>query len=180
MKATRLIFLAIGCGLFMLGTSRATASNPAPQQASSQVPASTASERSTDAGRTAPTGEAEPGKQRISRPGSNVSNAHMGTSVANAKHPKHFPSGPERPASGNAGSLIQPSPSRSAAGVKNGPSKDKTVSTSAIRPSSFLSSTSSLDNVRHRGPNPAAIGGPANSKTWNTVALNGTHMNRRP
>lgn len=39
---------------------------------------------------------------------------------------------------------------------------------------------SSLSNVRHRGPNPAVIGGTMNSKTGNTGAIDGTRMSRRP
>lgn len=34
-------------------------------------------------------------------------------------------------------------------------------------------------NVRHRGLNPAVIGGAAKSDVRNTSAINGTHMNRR-
>jgi hypothetical protein len=35
-------------------------------------------------------------------------------------------------------------------------------------------------NTRHRGSNPAVVGGSANSASSNTAALNGTRMNRRP
>jgi hypothetical protein len=33
--------------------------------------------------------------------------------------------------------------------------------------------------VRHRGPNPAVVGGPANSGSRMTGALNGTRMSRK-
>ncbi|MGA7447595.1 MAG: hypothetical protein WBQ43_21375 [Terriglobales bacterium] len=42
----------------------------------------------------------------------------------------------------------------------------------------------SLNNVRHRGPNPAVVGGlaggSANLHSSNTGAINGTHMHRKP
>jgi hypothetical protein len=38
----------------------------------------------------------------------------------------------------------------------------------------------SLDNVRHRGANPAVIGGPGSSDSSNTGAVNGTRMKRKP
>jgi hypothetical protein len=36
------------------------------------------------------------------------------------------------------------------------------------------------NNVRHHGPNPAVVGGSANSASSSTGGLNGTRMNRRP
>jgi hypothetical protein len=42
------------------------------------------------------------------------------------------------------------------------------------------SAVPSLNNVRHRGPNPAMIGGLAPSHSANTGTINGTRMNRKP
>ncbi|MGA7929130.1 MAG: hypothetical protein WCA20_24415 [Candidatus Sulfotelmatobacter sp.] len=51
--------------------------------------------------------------------------------------------------------------------------------TSVARPT--VASLNPLPNhVRHRGPNPAVVGGSANSASRNPGALNGTRMNRRP
>jgi hypothetical protein len=36
-----------------------------------------------------------------------------------------------------------------------------------------------LSTMRHRGANPAIVGGAGNSSTRNTTALDGTHMSRR-
>jgi hypothetical protein len=46
-------------------------------------------------------------------------------------------------------------------------------------PSLLPSSSASLDNVRHRGANPAVIGG-ANFSANNAASLNGTRMVRKP
>jgi hypothetical protein len=51
-------------------------------------------------------------------------------------------------------------------------------STSVVRPT-VASLNASLNTVRHRGPNPAVVGGSA-SNTGNAGALSGTRMHRRP
>jgi hypothetical protein len=190
MRVSCLLFVTIGCGLFMPGTCLVAVSYAAPQQASPQGPVRTASERSTEAGpgRATPTGETKPsasstasGKKTGSHRVSNASHAPSHIGVTNANHPKQFPNSQGRLSAKNPRGLTQPDLSRSGVGMKNGLSKDKTASTApAVRSSSFPSSTSSLHNVHHRGPNPAVVGGPATSRTGKTVALNGTHMNRRP
>jgi hypothetical protein len=38
----------------------------------------------------------------------------------------------------------------------------------------------SLNNVRHRGANPAVIGGAANSDARDSGAINGTRVHRKP
>ncbi len=49
----------------------------------------------------------------------------------------------------------------------------------SVRPSSVAPShTPPLNNVRHRGPNPAIVGGLGNTK--NGGAINGTWMIRKP
>ena len=40
--------------------------------------------------------------------------------------------------------------------------------------------TATASNARHRGANPAIIGGPTGSHTGHTAALSGTHVGRRP
>jgi hypothetical protein len=186
MRVSCLLFVTIGCGLFMPGTCRLAVSNAAPQQASPQGPARTASERSTEAGpgRATPAGETKPSAgstpsaKKTARRVSNASHAPSHIRVTNANHPKQFPNGQGRLSAGNPRSLTQPDLNRSGAGMKNELSKDKTASTTrTVRSSSFPSSTSSLDKVHHHSANPAVVGGPA---TGNTVALNGTHMKRRP
>ncbi|MGA8505034.1 MAG: hypothetical protein WB762_05450 [Candidatus Sulfotelmatobacter sp.] len=52
-----------------------------------------------------------------------------------------------------------------------------------VRPTA-ASLNPSLNNVRHRGPNPAVVGGSAggsaNLHSSNTGAINGTRMKRKP
>jgi hypothetical protein len=36
------------------------------------------------------------------------------------------------------------------------------------------------NNQRHRGPNPAAIGGLAGANKKNATAIDGTHLSRKP
>jgi hypothetical protein len=59
--------------------------------------------------------------------------------------------------------------------------KNKSVTrVSAVqRQSMFPSASPSLDNPRHRGPNPAVIGGLGTSKP-STEAINGSRMSRKP
>ena len=47
-------------------------------------------------------------------------------------------------------------------------------------PTAVHSGTSSLSVVRHRGPNPAVIGGSARFDPRKAGAIDGTHINRRP
>ena len=49
---------------------------------------------------------------------------------------------------------------------------------SAGRPLAVPPSVAHGNNVRHRGSNPAVVGGPASSNTRNVGALNGTSMKR--
>jgi hypothetical protein len=46
---------------------------------------------------------------------------------------------------------------------------------SVVRPAVPL-----LNNVRHRGPNPAVMGGPTDFHSRNTAAINGSRMIHRP
>lgn len=66
--------------------------------------------------------------------------------------------------------------------AKKGSIRNKLVtSPSAVqRQSMFPSASPSLDTLRHRGPDPAVIGGLGTSKPNETGAINGSHINRRP
>lgn len=55
-----------------------------------------------------------------------------------------------------------------------------TATSNPVLPRRVVPSTPALhSNIRHRGLNPAVIGGAAKSDAKNTSAINGTHMNRR-
>ncbi|MGA2237084.1 MAG: hypothetical protein ABSG23_16595 [Terriglobales bacterium] len=58
--------------------------------------------------------------------------------------------------------------------------KPATGASSVQRLSMFPSSSPSLDNPRHRSPNPAVIGGLGTSKPNETGAINGSRFSRKP
>jgi hypothetical protein len=78
--------------------------------------------------------------------------------------------------------LHQPGPDKSGAVAKGGLIPNETVNNAlAVRtPSVVRPTVPSLLNVRHRGPNPAVVGGSPISHSSNTGAINGTRMNRKP
>ena len=103
-----------------------------------------------------------------------------------ANRPKQLPNSRRRSIPGNAMNLHQPGSDKSGAAAKGGLIQNETANNalpvrppSAVRPRQRVSP--SLNNVRHRGPNPAVIGGSAgNSNSRNTGAINGTRMHRKP
>jgi hypothetical protein len=66
--------------------------------------------------------------------------------------------------------------------AKKGSIQNKSVTSvsAAQRPNMFPSTSPSLENLRHRGPNPAVIGGLAASKPSDTGAINGSRFSRKP
>jgi hypothetical protein len=106
--------------------------------------------------------------------------------VTAANRPKQPPTGQKLPLPRNAASLRLPALARSGGAAKGGLVQSEAVnsaqharSTSAVRPAT-ASLNPSLNNIRHRGPNPAVVGGSANFKSSNTGAINGTRMHRKP
>lgn len=162
MKISCLVFLVISSGL-TLGSTDANASNPAPQRlegAASPVPT---------------------GKRRVQR-AAKANQVPKPPRVANANRLK-------RPAKGQARSTtatprLQPGSrlSQSIVVEKRGSIQNKSMtSVSAVqRPSMFPSASPSLDNQRHRGANPAVIGGLGTSRLGGTGAINGSRMSRKP
>jgi hypothetical protein len=75
-----------------------------------------------------------------------------------------------------------PGSTLSAGAAKGGLIPNQTVHNAlAVRtPSVIRPTVPSLNNVRHRGPNPAVVGGSANLHSRNIGAINGTRMNRKP
>jgi len=69
---------------------------------------------------------------------------------------------------------------KSGSTARQGPSQSRSVSSSAVRsPRLFPSSSSSLDNVRHRGPNPAVVGGLTNAKATTIGGIDGSRISRK-
>ena len=76
----------------------------------------------------------------------------------------------------------QPSKNRSTGAVSK-PAAESELNSQArsVRPPNLVpSARSSPNNARHRGPNPATVGGTANSNARNVGSINGTRMSRKP
>ena len=106
-----------------------------------------------------------------------------------SNRPKQLPATQKRLLPRNAASLRQPASARSGAAAKSALIQNETakhallVRSTSAWPSvgSLNSSLNPLPNlVRHRGSNPAVVGGLANSGNSNTGVINGTGMHRRP
>ena len=78
--------------------------------------------------------------------------------------------------------LHQPGSVKPTGAAKGGLIPNETVNNALpVRMSSVVRPTvPSLNNVRHRSPNPAVVGGSPNLHSSNTGAINGTRMNRKP
>jgi hypothetical protein len=76
----------------------------------------------------------------------------------------------------------QPGSDKSSGAAKSGFIRNETVNnTLPVRtPSVIRPTVPSPNNVRHRGPNPAVVGGSPISRSGNTGAIDGTRMNRKP
>jgi hypothetical protein len=104
------------------------------------------------------------------------------TGLTQANRPKQLPHSRQRSIPGNAMNLHQPGADKSGGALKGGLIHNEIVNNalpvrtqSVVRPAVL-----SLNNVRHRGPNPAVVGGSVSSDSRNIGAINGTRMNRKP
>lgn len=178
MKITCLLFLTIvrtmGSAGLMLGTGYAAPS----QQTSAESSATT-----LVAGNPAK-------EQRSPRHASDKNHLRSRASLTASNHPKQVPNGRKGSISANAANLHQPGLAKAGAAAKGGLIQNKIASKATpvrlpgtVRPAA-ASLNPSLNNVRHRGPNPAVVGGSAggsaNSNSSNTGAINGTRMHRKP
>jgi hypothetical protein len=187
MKATCLLFLMISYAALTPGTTYAGSSSSRPQQASPESAADTVSDHPQDAGQPAPAAGGKrqkdnnpSGEQGVRR---HVSGKNQPRSLTTIKvRPKQLPNNRELFPSRNAMNFHQPGSDKSGAAVKNGLIQRKTVnSVVPVRTANVNQPTVPLrNNARHRGANPAVIGGSANSAGRNSGAINGTGVHRRP
>jgi hypothetical protein len=154
MKSTCLLFLfpflTMACAASMQGTS-----SPTPLQPTSVVRSANAS------GKNHPRNRA---------------------SLTPATRPKWLPHSRKRSMPGNAMNLHHPGSDKPGGVVKGESIQNETVNNApAVRPPSVVQpAVASLNNVRHRGPNPPVVGGAANLDRRSTAAINGTRMHRKP
>jgi len=182
MKAVCILFLAI-CAVSTSDRSYAAASNRAPQKTSADNSGNNLGKRLSDIQHASPAkGKKSPGAGSGKQRDYGRANASQKVSrVANANRPKQFPNSQTRLATSTR-DLSHAGPIKSGAVPKNRPIHDEPViSALAVRSSAmFPSSSPSLGNVRHRGPNPPVIGGFPTSSPNNPGAINGSRVSRKP
>jgi hypothetical protein len=119
-----------------------------------------------------------------------------GAGLTSAHRPEQLQTGRKSSEPGNAANLHQPASGKSGSGKSGATAKGRSTQNLAVssaprvRPSSIVRpavaslNPSPIDrspiNVRHHGPNPAVVGGSANSNSNNAGGINGTRMHRKP
>jgi len=184
MKTTCLLFLMIGCAALMHGTSYAAQS----QQTATKSSSSTASDHPRHAEHAAVAGGGKHQKEANSsdrrRGNHHVSEMKLPRrqgGITAANHRKPFPNSSKPSAPGRSMNLRQMGSGKHNDVAKSGLIQRETINsarpvrpTNVTRPSAPL-----LNNTRHRGANPAVIGGSAISDR-NTGAINGNRVHRKP
>jgi hypothetical protein len=102
-------------------------------------------------------------------------------SLTKVNRSQQLPSNRQASLPGNAMNLHQAGSDKSSGPAKSGFIRNETVNNAlAVRaPSVVRPTVPLLNNVRHRGPNPAVMDGSLNSHGTNTGTINGTRMNHR-
>ena len=192
MKTTCLLFLTMSCITLMPGTGYAAPSQQTAVDRSTNVN-SAATDHSHDAEHAAPLDDGKGQKERNPSaeqraPGraSDKSHPRGRTTVTVANRPKQLASSRRSFISASAANLHQRASNSSGAAAKGGFTRKEAVKsaltvrqTSIVRPTVALLNPS-LNDARHRGPNPAVVGGSANSDGKSIGAINGTCMKRKP
>jgi hypothetical protein len=165
--------------------------SPASQPTSSESSANTASGHPFDPGQR----DAAPADDRRHQTGGKASHEQRDHSRASdpnhppsrarltkVNRPQQLPNARPRFIPGNAMNLHQQGSDKSGGAARSGFIRNETVNIAlAVRtPSVVRPTVPALNNVRHRSPNLAVVGGSPNSHSSNTGAINGTRMNRKP
>jgi hypothetical protein len=183
MKISCLV-LWVFSGALTLAASDARASNPAPEQ--SETRTNTPSQHSNDAtssdGAKPPASSVRAGKRQVQQKNARANHVPLPAKVAKISRPKHPPNGQAKPIAATPRLQPQSRLTQSSVVAKKGSIQNKSVtSVSAVqRPNMFPSTSLSLENLHHRGPNPAVIGGLGTSKPNETGAINGSRFSRKP
>jgi hypothetical protein len=186
MRAISLIFLTVGYAASAVGPAGAGQSVAASQQAPSRSVADTVGNHSREADHAAPTDDRthigktsgdQPNHPKVSGNKAPAANA----SLSKPSRRNKLANRRERSASEGSMNSDHPGSDKTVGAVENGRSRDETAHNAATvpQPSAVRPSVPSLSNVRHRGANPAIVGGVGISNARNSGALDGKHMNRR-
>ena len=189
MKTTCLLFLTMSWAALTQPPGYAVPSSSAPQPTSPAASANTASGHPRDAAHSTPadhgrnpTGGKAPDEQRGHDRASGPNHPPSRASLTKANRPMRLPNGGQRPIPRNGMNLYQPASNISAGTAKGGFIQNQTVNNAlALRTPTFVRPTGPLlNNMPHRSPNPAVIGGSPNLHRSDTGRINGTRMNRKP
>ncbi len=178
------VILAVMSGALTLGISVALASSAAPQQ--SDAASNTASQHLSEAASAdvakPPASTERAGSRQVQHKNAKANRLPLPASAGKTNRLKHPPNGHSKSTTAVPRSAYKSGPSQSAVATKKGSIQNKSVTrVSAVqRPNMFPSSSPLLDNVRHRGPNPALIGGLGSSKPRESGAINGSSITRKP
>jgi len=105
-----------------------------------------------------------------------------GASPGRANRSEQLPNGRELALGGSSTGLRQSQRSRTIPAANGAPMQHESAGNAwPVRTPSVVSHAAiTPNNLRHRDPNPAVIGGLANAKTGNIGGVNGTLVSRRP
>jgi hypothetical protein len=186
MKSIGLVILMLGCAGWSVRATYAGQSVASSQQASPRSAANAAGDHSREADHAA-AGDAG---THIGKPSDDQQNHRKissnkppggNPSLTKSNRRNELTNGRERSGSDDSKNSHRPGTDKSRGAAQNGLARTGTINHAASdrTPGSVRPVVPSLSNVRHRGPNPAIIGGAENSNSRITAALDGTHMNRK-
>jgi hypothetical protein len=186
MKTMGVVILMLGCVAWSVRATYAGQSVSVSQQGPSRIATDTVGNHSRENNHVAPAGDgthvAKPSEDQHNHPkiSGNKSSTSI-TSPSKANHPNELENRRERSGSEDSKDFHRAGSDKSRGATQNGLARNETINHAASNrgPSAARPAVPALSNVRHRGANPAIIGGAGNSNSRNTTALDGTHMNRR-
>ncbi len=184
MKAARLLFLMSSCASLTLGISvAAPAQQTSPESSTTTVvvhPQDTEHARPAGSGNRRGVGRIPDGEKDTRN--SSARNHPRSPATRVKVPPKQLPNDRKDSPSGNPANPHQPGFDKSDALAETRFAHQGTFkSGQAVRPASVTRSSVPVRNtVRHRGANPAVVGGTVNSALRNTGAISGTSVHPRP
>ncbi len=179
MKTTGLLLLMMVWAAWTQGTGFAVPSSSA--NPASSPPADIERTASPRDGRYQTRGKTSD-EQRKHGPASGPNHSLSRANLIKASHPKPLPNRGQHSLPGNGMNFHQPTLGKPSGAATGGLIPNQTLGKALpVRMSSVARPiVPSVNNVRHRGPNPAVVGGAPNIYSSNTGAINGTRVNRKP